>query len=170
MAVEAVTENLTERICKLCGFVAVKDALGRYIKRSAFVRGLCTRCYGRSRYRGKLDAVADPPLTRDEGGRTRRLWSKTVDQFGYVQIKTPRGVMPEHRWVMEQHLGRPLAGMENVHHINGVRDDNRLENLELWASPQPYGQRVAQLIEYMAEFHADAVLEAIASRTIEENT
>jgi hypothetical protein len=37
----------------------------------------------------------------------------------------------QHRWIMEQHLGRPLSRLEVVHHINGNRTDNRLENLEV---------------------------------------
>jgi hypothetical protein len=49
---------------------------------------------------------------------------------------------------MEQHLGRELTADENVHHKNGVRGDNNLENLELWNTSQPAGQRPADKVEY----------------------
>lgn len=57
----------------------------------------------------------------------------------------------EHRWVMSEFLGRPLLPHENVHHINGDPKDNRIENLELWSTAQPYGQRVSDKIEWAVE-------------------
>lgn len=61
-----------------------------------------------------------------------------------------RGVL-QHREVMEQHLGRALRPEENVHHINGVRHDNRIENLEIWNTSQPAGQRPADKLAWAYE-------------------
>jgi hypothetical protein len=56
-----------------------------------------------------------------------------------------------HKAVMQLHLGRELLPEENVHHINGNRADNRLENLELWNSSQPPGQRIEDKVAWARE-------------------
>lgn len=66
-----------------------------------------------------------------------------------------------HRIVMEQILGRPLRPFEHVHHKNGIRSDNRPENLELWARFQPYGQRVTDLVQFVVDNYPDDLRSAL---------
>jgi hypothetical protein len=64
---------------------------------------------------------------------------------------TKEGKLLEHVAVMSDHMGRPLLPQETVHHINGQRADNRIENLELWSNGHPYGQRVSDQIAWAKE-------------------
>lgn len=120
-------------------------------------RGWCIAHYGRwQRYGGP---TAEAPYGKN--GRSVRAGGpggKSVDTKGYVRIYWPEhpnarkgGHVAEHTVVMAEHLGRPLTPGENVHHRNGVRDDNRIENLELWSTCQIPGKRVSDLVRFANE-------------------
>lgn len=94
-------------------------------------------------------------LLRSEKGPKNRGWKggKHLNEDGYILLYSPshhraktNGYVTEHTLIMEQKLGRSLLKSENVHHINGVKSDNRPENLELWVRSQPKGQRVSDLL------------------------
>lgn len=74
-----------------------------------------------------------------------------ISRSGYRTVSVDGLRTFEHRAVMERHLGRKLLPHENVHHLNGDRLDNRLENLELWSHSQPPGQRVADKVAWAIE-------------------
>lgn len=127
------------RPCKGCSKIfEVKECHAKGTK-GVFCSKKCGWSYDRKTYSGRhlqpsgyvfVSIPKDHPL---------------LDERKQKGIRNAR--MPEHRLVMEQHLGRRLLKNENVHHKNGVRHDNRIENLELWTKSQPTGQRNMDLIE-----------------------
>jgi len=89
-------------------------------------------------------SMARSRLTQEEGIELLRT-GRQVGRSGYAAVLVDGRWLPEHRVVMEAVLGRPLVKGESVHHINGERDDNRPENLELWIGHPRYGQRAKDI-------------------------
>lgn len=117
-------------------------------ERISIARGWCGKHYKRWSVHG------DPHRGFKPGHGTGRR----VGQGGYILLQQhdhpnawDNGSVYEHVVVMSEMLGRPLYPGECVHHKNGVRSDNRPENLELWSRAHPPGQRVSELILFAHE-------------------
>lgn len=78
--------------------------------------------------------------------------SGCINPDGYRVFTINGKILREHRMVMESVVGRKLRSEENVHHLNGDRADNRLENLELWSTSQPRGQRIEDKTAWAVEW------------------
>ena len=120
-------KHKVKKTCQICGkefFICPsweKKGRGKFCSE---------QCYGKYR-KQKFQKEKHP---RWKGGRT-------IDKDGYVYLKSythphknNKSYYPEHRLMMERHLGRVLLLTEIVHHINGEEGDNRIENLMLFSS------------------------------------
>jgi hypothetical protein len=118
--------------------------------RDSYAKALCNTHYRRLLATG--DARPDEPirLVTSDGWLSHGYWYVPVAEAerwlagGETQIG-------EHRLQMARALGRPLTDDEVVHHVNGDRTDNRPENLELWSTGHPRGQRIEDKVAFAIE-------------------
>lgn len=117
-----------------------------------------TRCPECNKLKDKKSKICFRCAAKKQVGVLNHYWKggRTKHNKGYVFIRVPEhprakhnnGYVFEHILVMEKKMGRYLTEGENVHHLNGVKDDNREENLELWIRPQPSGIRMIDAVNW----------------------
>lgn len=148
--------NSSTRTCSTCNLVFIPTSRHKNcVKcRKQAQKSPCPVCTKPMISNSKTCANCRPP----SGGDKNPNWKggKHFHKRGYVVCyvsghpRHPKYVF-EHILVMEDTIGRYLLPGENVHHKNGVRDDNRPENLELWVTNQPSGQRPEDLVVWAKE-------------------
>lgn len=139
------TEARKKFTCKNCGKEASNDRNpgGRIYEQQQYCDQKC-----KSEYQAKA------AYERFKAGS----YGRYVKANGYVWISVPslanngkKGQVMEHRYVMQNAIGRPLLREETVHHKDGNRQNNRIENLELFSSRHGPGQRVVDKIDFAIE-------------------
>ncbi len=170
-----VKEFINSKLCPVCN---IDKPRSDYWKKKGSINALhwqCIECEKNVRhseeYREKrrpLDKAKrrkylglDPNFEGNyKTGPKRNPETRTKSKNGYWLIyrpghpnaqksqKSQKGRIFEHVFIMSEHLGRPLKKDETVHHKNGIRDDNRVENLELWKKGQPPGSRAEDKLKW----------------------
>lgn len=158
-----------EMTCDNCGIIFIRMGAKRFCSRECNCKHWQKVCQekihndpllmkkrrdnSRRSYRKQKGLDLDAPLLIAKKGTGH------LGKNGYRIIFKPghpnslnRGSIFEHTYIMSEHIGRALVEGETVHHKNGIRDDNRIENLELWNNRHGKGQRVEDRINFYKEF------------------
>jgi hypothetical protein len=106
-------------VCKECGntFYRSPSEIEKAKKHNSECK-FCSKKCGYDHSRGKQKKIV--PLEEREWKHNRK---------GYLSTTVRGKTVLQHRWIIEKHLGRKLKKIEIIHHLNGIKDDNRIENL-----------------------------------------
>lgn len=131
------SQRTIPHVCEQCGitFLTRPDAVGRYCSWACSGKAkqnqalsTCPTCGKQFQTRASRKRVYCSEQCQYAGQHKPGSTSTTHDGYEVVVV-APNKKRPRHRVLMEEVLGRPLMPDEDVHHINGVRTDNRIENL-----------------------------------------
>lgn len=118
------SEEEIDRICRDCGNLFIATG----------TKKLCVTCRNAI---SKISAIKAAEVNK----KNYKIGQLKKNNQGYMLIWTGNDWKFQHRILMEQKINRPLEKHETVHHKNGIRHDNSLDNLELWVGGIRYGQR-----------------------------
>ena len=141
-------KNKNPRTCFTCRASFVPTSTGKNCPKCARIKSLvlCPAC--------NINKISINNKTcrscRPQDGSNNGAWKggKSKHCKGYITIRINGKNVLEHRYIMEQMIGRPLKSNEQVHHKNCLKWDNRPGNLELWVKSQPSGARAKDLVAW----------------------
>lgn len=136
--------------CSKCKKVKEKKDFNRWKFSKDGFKSHCKSCI--KEYINKTkDTGYSKKEKKETEGYLKKNGYKKISRVGHPNSDMC-GKIYEHTFVMSQFLGRPLTKNETVHHKNGVRDDNRIENLELFDRRHGPGQSVKEKIQWSIKF------------------